>query len=375
MKHTYKPIPSQRIERWLGTDRAEQLSRNFRDWPGPPVKLIDVPDNVWIAGGGEFVGTFERGFFYSAADSFYDHLKNLWKASGHVQYGMAAAGFANLGDALARASGGFSQNFNGNIAKSGPTGVIGVASSLWRVGTNPGAGAAGSAAPGGRSPTSSTTGAMAWTNPAAGTMRLTGADFSSSIINNSLMLYDRFFDVAKTMNSTATEAVTGTPTRLQSTTTTSEDYIGGNFCFVEVFTALPATAHNWTTCTYTDQAGAASTFPSMTGNSSAIIDRLDHPVNSWFMPMESGDSGVQKLTQIQCSAAVASGAINFVLGHSIGIMSFPVINSQLPFDWLTNRKQAPYIPASACLALLEMPKPATTATTYSGQIYGTSTAS
>ena len=369
-------VHSQRLERWLGTERIEKLSRDFRDWYGPPVNLTDVPGSVWVTKGGEFVGNFDRGFFASAADSFSEHLKRIWKESGKVQYGMANAGFTSISDALSRASGGFAQQFNGGIAKSGPTGVVAVASSLWRVGTMPAAGAAGSAAPGGRSPTSSTTGSMAWTNPAAGTMRLTGADFSSSIINNSLLIYDRFFDVAKTMNSTATEAVTGTPTRWQSTTTTSEDYVGGNFCFVEVGgTALAATAHNWTTCTYTDQAAGASTFPSMTGNSGAIVDRLDHPVNSWFMPLESGDSGVQKLTQMQCSAAVATGAINFVLGHPIGVMSFPVINSLLPFDWLTNRKQAPYIPASACIALMEMPKPATSATTYNGMIYGTSTAS
>ena len=371
-----KHIHSQRLERWLGTERIEQLSRDFRGWYGPPVNLTDVPGSVWVTKGGEFVGDFNRGFFSCAADSFADHLKRLWTESGRVQHGMAAAGFTSISDALSRASGGFSQNLNGNIAKSGSTGVVGVASSLWRVGTQPAAGAAGSAAPGGRSPTSTTTGAMAFTNPAAGTLRLTGADFSASIINNSLLIYDRFFDVAKTMNSTATEAVTGTPTRWQSTTTTSEDYIGGNFCFVEVGgTALAATAHNWTVCTYADQAAAASSFPSMTGNSGAIVDRLDHPVNSWFMPLESGDSGVQKLTQMQCSAAVATGAVNFVLGHPIGVMSFPVINSLLPFDWLTNRKQAPYIPASACIALLELPKPATSATTYNGMIYGTSTAS
>jgi hypothetical protein len=55
-------------------------------------------------------------------------------------------------------------------------------------------------------------------------------------------------------------------------------------------------------------------------------------------------------------------------------MSFPVINSLLPYDWLTNRNQAPRIFDSACLALIELPKPATTATTYNGMIYVTSAA-
>jgi hypothetical protein len=207
-------------------------------------------------------------------------------------------------------------------------------------------------------------------------MRLTGADVSASVVNNSLLLYDRIFGVVKTMNSTATEAVSGAPGRFQSATTTSEDYAGGNFLSIEVGgTALAATAHNWTVCLYTNQAGTAGqTLPSVTGNSSAIVDRLDIPLQQWFCPLASGDSGIKLLTQMQCSAAVATGVIWFVIGHPLGIMSFPIVNTMFPFDWLTNRDQAPYIPNSACLAFYELLKPATTATTYAGQIYGTSTA-
>ena len=112
----------------------------------------------------------------------------------------------------------------------------------------------------------------------------------------------------------------------------------------------------------------------MTGNASAIVDRLDQPASTWFCPLASGDVGIKALTQMQCSAAVATGVVNFVMGHPIGMMTFPVISSLLPFDWLTNREQAPRIFDSACLALLEMPKPATTATTYNGMIYATSAA-
>jgi hypothetical protein len=78
---------------------------------------------------------------------------------------------------------------------------------------------------------------------------------------------------------------------------------------------------------------------------------------------------------MQCSASVATGLINFVIGHPIGFMSFPVINSMMPFDWLTNRNQAPCIFPDAYLTFLEICKPATAATTYTGRIYGTSTAS
>lgn len=363
---------SDRLERWLGTERIEQLSRSMKGWYGPPIALLDCPGSVRMTRDGDFIGPFPRGVFYSAADAFRDRMIQVAKRLGRVQHGTLHAGFASISDALARASSGDGQMLNGGqIAKTGPTGVVGVASSLWRLGAQPSAGGAGSAAPGGRAPTKATTGAMAFNNPSTGTLHLTGADFSASVINNAVMLYDRIFDVAKTMNSTATESVTGVPTRYQSSTATAADYAGGNFLFIEVGgTALAATAHNWTTCLYRNQAGTdAQTLPSVTGNSGAIVDRFDMPVNTWFCPLATGDTGIMDLNQMQCSAAVATGAINFVIGHPIGVMSFPVINSLLPFDWMTNRSLAPRIFDDACLALFELPKPATSATVYNGQIY------
>jgi hypothetical protein len=371
MKH----IHSQRLERWLGTEKIEQLSRNFRHWYGPPVNLTDVPGSVWVTKGGDFVGDFDRGFAVSAVEALDAWVKRFWREAGRVQHGYAAAGFTSISDALARASGGYGQLLHGGIQKGTASSTTGNSTSAWALTGSPAAGAAASAAPGGRIPTKATTGAMAFNNPAGSdTLHLTGADMASSVVNNSLMLYDRIFDVAKTMNSTATEAVTGVPTRYQSTTAATDDYIGGNFLFVETQTALAATAHNWTVCTYLDQANAASTLPSVAGISAAAAQRLDMPLNTWFCPLESGDAGIKALTQMQCSAAVATGAINFVIGHPIGVMMFPIAAALLPFDWLTNRRQAPRIFSDACLALLELPKPSATGSTYSGQIYVTSAA-
>jgi len=368
-------VHSQKLEKWLGKEMLEQLSNNMQGWYGPDIHLADCPGNVWLTPDGDFRGDFDKSVGACAIDIILERFKKINRALLNNR-GMLNAGFASIGDALSRASSGNSQVLNGGISKSGPTGVIGSASSLWRVGTQPIAGGAGSAAPGGRAPTDATAGAMAFNNPSSGTLHLVGADFSASVINNAVMLYDRIFDVAKTMNSTATEAVTGVPTRYQSSTVTDPNYAGGNFLFIEVGgTALAATAHNWTTCTYTDEAGnTGATLPSVTGNSGAIVDRFDMPVNQWFCPLASGDTGIKALTQMQCSAAVATGAINFVMGHPIGVMSFPVINSLLPYDWLTNRNQAPRIFDDACLAMFELPKPATTATTYNGMIYVTSAA-
>lgn len=384
-----RSVHSGRLERWLGADRIALLSRYMTDgggpgipWYGPPINVRDCPGSVWICKDGDFIGDFDRGHFASAADGLAWHLRDLWKRAGkpiyfreHQHAPTFGVGFASISEALSRATSGFGQII-GQIAKSGPTGVVGSASSLWRVGTQPVAGAAGSAAPGGRALTKATTGALDFHNPASGTLHLTGADFSASVINNGVMLYDRIFDVAKTMNSTTAESVTGVPTRYQSSTAGADDFAGGNFLFIEVgATALAATAHNWTVCRYRNQAGTDTrTLPSVTGISGAIADRFDMPLNTWFCPLDSGDSGVMDLDQMQCSASVATGLINFVIGHPIGVMAFPVINSLLPFDWLTNRQQAPRIFNDAALAFFEFPKPATTATIYSGQLYATSAA-
>lgn len=380
-----RSIHSGRLERWLGADRIAQLSKHMTEgggngvgWYGPPINLTDVPGSVWISKDGDFIGNFDRGWFESAADAFAHHARKLWKMAGKPIYlpefranPAFGVGFASISDALSRASQGYQQMLNGGmINKAGPTGVVNVASTLWRLGVAPAAGSTSSAAPGGSPRTKADTGAMVYNNPASGTLHLIGADFSSTVINNSVLIYDRLFDVAKTMASITTEAVTGVPTRYQNTTTTAMDYIGGNFLMIEVGgTALAATAHNWTVCTYLDDTNAASTLPSVTGNASAIVDRLDQPVSSWFCPLATGDVGIKALTQMQCSASVATGVINFVIGHPIGIMAFPVISMFLPFDWYTNRQQAPRIFDNACLALLELPKPTTTATTYTGFLY------
>ena len=385
-----RSVHSGRLERWFGVERIEQLSGHMRNaggpgynWYGPPINIRDCPGSVWMTGDGDFIGDFDRGFFDSAADSLARHFRNLWKAAGkpiyfneHQAAPSFGVGFTSISDALARASQGYSQLPAGYILKIGSTGLQGAASSLWRVGASPAAGAAGSAAPGGRAPDKSTTGAMGFTNPASGTLHLVGADFSATVLNNAVMLYDRIFDVAKTMNSIATESVTGVPTRYQSSTITAADYAGGNFLFMEVSgTALAATAHNWTTCLYRNQAGTdAQTLPSVTGVSGAIVDRFDIPPNTWLCPLASGDTGIMDLYQMQCSALVATGAVNFVIGHPIGFMAFPVVLLATPFDWLTNRNQAPRVFNDACLALAEMPKPSATSTNYNGFIYLTSAA-
>src|SRR3990167_11246889 len=182
-------IHSGRLERRLGNDRIESLSSSMRGWYGRPIALLDGPGSVRVCGDGDFVGTFTRGYFMSAMDA----LSDAFKQAARVPPGTLYAGFSSISDALSRASQGFSQRRPFN--KVGPTGVIGVTSSLWDLGPQPPAGTAPAAAPGGTAFTSASTGALGFANPAAGSNRLVGAGVSAAVINNSLLLYDLLFGV------------------------------------------------------------------------------------------------------------------------------------------------------------------------------------
>jgi hypothetical protein len=324
---------------------------------------------VWAHRGGDFHGIIKSGQFLSALDWGLIRADKIFRSVGRQSMGRCNAGFASLSDLISEAT---ANNKRREIAfyKTGGTGVVAVTNTLWRQGGQPTNGAAGSAAPGGRAPTGATTGAQfGLDNVSTDTRHFVSANVVASVLGNCLMMYDRIFDVAKTMNSSATESVTGVPTRYQSSTATAADYAGGNFCFVEVFSALANTAHNWTVCKYRNQAGTdAVSFPSMAGVAQAIVDRLDHPVSSWFMPLATGDTGVMDLNQIQCDALVATGSINFVIGHPLAWMPCPVANMVCTIDGINTAFNLVRVFDDAALAFLEVSKPSTSATTYTGTV-------
>jgi hypothetical protein len=360
---------SDRLERWIGKDQAERISLSMRNWHGSPVAVSGVPGSVWACRGGDFQGPIQAGRFGSAADYVRDRWNRSFRRWLRSQLNVTNAGFANISELIAEATAGKMRHYD--FYKVGPTGVANVTSSLWRVSGQPGAGAAPGNAPGGTAFTDASAGGFPFTNPTGGdTQHLVSACLAASVAGNCLLLYDLIFGCNKTMNSTSTEAVTGAPSRYQSTTPGDMDYAGSNFLFVQVGgTALAATAHNWTVCQYTDQDGNTGvTLPSLTGNSGAIVDRLDHPTNQWFAPLAAGDSGIKALTQMQCSAAVATGVIWFMIGHPIAFFPTPSATLMLPFDGIMSAFNLVRIFDDACLAFLEVIKPSTTATFYTGRV-------
>lgn len=362
---------SAQLERWLGKDQCERLSESMKDWYGPPIAVSGVPGKVYIHKGGDFRGGIRSGVFASAMDRM-DELcvqaKHRWRRASRSK--QLNAGFASLSELIAEASGAKRVNFI--FQKTGSTGVIAVTNSLYRLGAMPVAGSAPANAPGGTAPVDSDAAYPTFTNPTGGdTLHFVRAEAVATVAGNTLLLYDHIFGVNKTMNSTATEAVTGVPTRYQSTTGGAIDSAEGNFLFIQVGgTALAATAHNWTVCQYTDQGGTtAVSLPSLTGNSGAIVDRLDHPTGQWFAPLASGDTGIKALTQMQCSAAVATGVVWFMMGHPIAFCPCPVANLVCVVDGINTALNLTRIFDDAALQLLEVTKPATTATTYNLNVF------
>lgn len=367
---------SQRLERWLGAEAVEGLSRSMQDWYGPPIGLHGVPGRVYAHGGGDFSGEIEAGFFASCFDRGRDLARRLQRAAriaSGPRRAVLHAGFAGLSDFQSNAKYGNRQEFQFSTVGIS-VGVAGGCYAAWAnsAATNipPTTNIAASAAPGGRTPVAGTDGGFFNRNAASGdTLHFAGGMALSNdavgVQGGQILIYDRIFDVAKTMSSTGTEAVTGVPTRYTNTTRLAADDIAGNFAFVEVVTGFGAGAHNWTVCTYKDENNSASTFPSMAGNASQTQARFDHPAYKWFIPLEAGDIGVKAITQMQCDASI-TGAANFVIGHPIAWMPVPYAAMVCDVGGIVSALNFARVFDNACLSWLSICQATSAARTFSG---------
>jgi hypothetical protein len=393
MKHTH----SDKLERWLGTEKVSEISSQFKNfyWPVP---VHGVPGNVRVMPGGDFTGEIKAGEFLSAKDGAATVFKKLRQAAERkVKHDKALGTLLDMlraEDQRLSVVGAFASidavvaaftAAKGQLMKFSKTGVasnaIGNSNDLWSRAGHPAAGAAGAAAPGGTAWVSTNTGSLGFKNlGTANTGHYLNWSLAASIINNSLLLYDRLFSVAagNALTTGAEIAVTGVPTRYQSGTAGNSDYIGGNFAFPAcITTVLAGTGHNWDAgggagvgMTYTDQDSAASNMPLATGVSACVVGGIDLAAGqtSWFAPLAAGDVGIKTLTNMSASAAVATGVLDWVIGHPIAVNACPIANIACLDDGLYTSMNLSFILDNACLSFIELPKPATTATTYSGLV-------
>lgn len=386
-----KSTHADKLERFLGADVVARVSREMKDFYYP-VAIHGVPGSVYAMPGGDFAGDIAVGSFLSKHDMAELSIKKLYnraiqKAKKEsalstlvemIKAGdsrMASVGaFASVDAVVAAFTGG--KGVTQPFSKTGVTGVVGQSSDLWIRAGSPGAGAAGAAAPGGTVASSSTTGALAYRNGAStNSNRYLNWTVTASVINNSLLLYDRLFSVAcgNALTTATSTAITGVPTRYQSFTSTALDYCGGNFAFPSnPTTVLAATAHNWAVGTgaagmmYNSQGNVSANMPVATGVSACIVGGVDLAAGNWFAPLAQGDIGISKLTNMQSSAAVATGTMDWVIGHPIAINACPIANMACLDDGLYTALNLSPIMDNACLTFMELCKPATGATTYAG---------
>lgn len=360
----WMPTHASKLERWLGKEEVEHISNLNKDWYGPPIPIAGVPGKVFVTAGGDFVGPIRGGHYANVFDYKMDKLNKAFKR--YVRKAPNTLhGFSSLSDLISEATvGGKRQDFwfnkAGTVAAS-----TGQPMGLWNVGAFPAAGGVGGTSGTGSVPTNATTGAIPFSNPAGGdTLHFTTGYVAATTINT-LMMYDRIWHMTynhATATSTNVDAA-NRPTRYTGTAA------AGNFFSGEVTTALSATAHN-ITVTYVDEnTNAAQAAAAYAAPVSAAANRLSVVSPNWFMPLTAPDKGVQYVTNIsQSTITSVTGITSWFIGHPLAFMPAPIANLMSIIDGINSAFNLIGIQSNACLAFLEMPKTATTATTYNGSI-------
>ena len=168
-------------------------------------------------------------------------------------------------------------------------------------------------------------------------------------------------------NTTSAQTLTGTPTLR---------YANGAGCrLYQVQTAVAgATAQN-IACSYTDQGGAAgNTLPvTVAMTASAIAGHISHSgtaANNYgpFLPLASGDTGVQNVATVTMSAA-NTGTFALCLARPLASITLSVLGLMTEKDLLNQIPSLPEIKDGACLVWLWGAGAATAAsTTFAGGI-------
>lgn len=194
--------------------------------------------------------------------------------------------------------------------------AVGQQVSLWTATGLPGAGAAqGTAA--GAVPTSATTGAFQFTNPASGNSYLARLLASSSVIGT-LVLYDRLVHTS-TLSGTVTTAQT-----VASVALTRPDANGVNAeLFMEVYTALGATPQT-ITASYTNQAGTSGHTTTAASIPASAPAGFILP-----MPLAAGDTGIQTVASVTLAGSTGTAG-NFGITIARRIAEYPIAIASVP---------------------------------------------
>lgn len=169
------------------------------------------------------------------------------------------------------------------------------------------------------------------------------------------------------INSLAVQNLTGTPTHR---------YTGGKGCklFFRPTVAAGTGARSYSV-SYTNSAGTAGrALPfTVSGTASAPVDQIDHAgtaANQYgpFLPLASGDVGVQSVQTFQFSAAATAGTGALCLARPLLELPITTIGVMSERDLVNQVRTLPRIPDNATLTWLYFAGASTLAST---QFYGT----
>ena len=223
--------------------------------------------------------------------------------------------------------------------------------SLWTTAGLPTAGVTPTTAAG-VAPTSTTAGAIKFTNPVTGLSYLSKVSSTHQTVGT-LILYDRLVHTAA-LNATLTTAQTVNSAAL--TRNTSGE---GVEIFLEFYTATGATASN-VTVSYTNSDGVA-------GRTSVSVPMPVTPVAGQMLPipLQSGDKGVRSIQSVTLSASTGTaGNFGITLVERIAEMPVCVAGGGIVLDPFA--LGLPKIEDNACLAFMVV-----CSTTSTGFITGT----
>lgn len=179
--------------------------------------------------------------------------------------------------------------------------------SLWAAGGQPGAGGFGGTSLAARAVSSSTTGALGFTNPIApDTLHMLAFSAASSVTAGTLLVVDRLLDYPGIVTtSTSLQTMDNTVSIPRYTTG------AGVQMFAEVTTVLGTTSQTMT-ITYVDQSGNAGAVTTLAPITSSAVNRI--PQAGFFIPLAAGDTGVRSITSVQFGGSMGgSGVLNMTL--------------------------------------------------------------
>lgn len=220
----------------------------------------------------------------------------------------------------------------------GATTVAGQWHTLWDRAGKPGAGslAVGNTAAG-VIPDKNTVGAIPFTNAPGVLKNYLARLFFTTSVAGVFQIYDRLFHAGSFVTTAlATTALSGQPVLTRN--------VGGEDAeiWLEINTAMGATATT-VEVTYTNSAGVAGRTTGAQSINGFITGRM------LPMPLQAGDTGVQKIESVIVGGVVGVGTFNVIIMRRIAEASAPFGASAMTLDAFD--LGLPEIPNDACLAM------------------------